>query len=372
MRRSLRLRDKSKDIQSASAGPSTEDRKRRRSEELDDAEEEPSRTSVKKKAKKSRSDEDEEPAAAVALSKEKKKMPREFRKVRGNAPLDIFFEIFMHLDPGDLLRLARTSKNLRNVLMSKSSESAWRAARSNVDHGLPPLPDDLSEPQYAHLVFSDSYCHNCLRQRKCEKVLWVLQMRCCKTCASHLLTTLDKVKESLNVDDRLADVIPYVFVAGHEIDKRPHYMSYRMVSVSTARNYKAEFDGLKSDEEEIAWLDRMKKIQRMQMQYEVLYRDWECKKKRARDQELAVIRGQRKADILNRLGELGWREEAEIIIHPRGYDNFSWHKLVHQSKKLTDRVWNNTVQRELVQMLTKHKTNRLSYGGCPCCKDSVR
>ncbi|KAE9393654.1 hypothetical protein BT96DRAFT_214610 [Gymnopus androsaceus JB14] len=223
MRRSLRLRDKSKDIQSASAGPSTEDRKRRRSEELDDAEEEPSRTSVKKKAKKSRSDEDEEPAA-VALSKEKKKMPREFRKVRGkfglleklakDAPLDIFFEIFMHLDPGDLLRLARTSKNLRNVLMSKSSESVWRAARSNVDHGLPSLPDDLSEPQYAHLVFFDSYCHNCLRKMKFVGVLWALQMRCCKTCYSHLFTAWDDVKVSLNLDDRLVDVIPHVFIVG--------------------------------------------------------------------------------------------------------------------------------------------------------------
>lgn len=42
------------------------------------------------------------------------------------------------------------------MLMSKSSESIWRATRSNVE-GIPPLPDDLSEPQYAHLLFSQ-YC----------------------------------------------------------------------------------------------------------------------------------------------------------------------------------------------------------------------
>ncbi|KAE9389351.1 hypothetical protein BT96DRAFT_766429, partial [Gymnopus androsaceus JB14] len=64
-----------------------------------------------------------------------------------------FLQIFMHLEPGDLLQLARTSKDLRNVLMSKSSESIWRTARENIEPGLPRLPDDLSEPEYAHLLF---------------------------------------------------------------------------------------------------------------------------------------------------------------------------------------------------------------------------
>ncbi|KAE9389340.1 hypothetical protein BT96DRAFT_773030, partial [Gymnopus androsaceus JB14] len=66
--------------------------------------------------------------------------------------------IFMHLDPGDLLRLVHTSKDLWNILMSKSSESVWHMARSNVDH-LPPLPDDLSKPEYTHFLFFNSYCH---------------------------------------------------------------------------------------------------------------------------------------------------------------------------------------------------------------------
>ncbi|KAJ3884202.1 hypothetical protein GG344DRAFT_60744, partial [Lentinula edodes] len=43
------------------------------------------------------------------------------------------------------------------ILMSKSTSDVWRAARENVV-GLPPLPSDLNEPQYAHLIF-DAYCH---------------------------------------------------------------------------------------------------------------------------------------------------------------------------------------------------------------------
>lgn len=41
--------------------------------------------------------------------------------------------------------------------MSKSSESIWRIARETLND-LPPRPDDLNEPQYAHLLF-EPYCH---------------------------------------------------------------------------------------------------------------------------------------------------------------------------------------------------------------------
>ncbi|KAG6335460.1 hypothetical protein ID866_3634 [Astraeus odoratus] len=52
-------------------------------------------------------------------------------------PLDILFEIFGHLNPLDVLRLARTTKQFRRVLMHRSALSIWIAARQNV----PNLPD---------------------------------------------------------------------------------------------------------------------------------------------------------------------------------------------------------------------------------------
>ncbi|KAF9468003.1 hypothetical protein BDZ94DRAFT_1133081, partial [Collybia nuda] len=72
-------------------------------------------------------------------------------------PLDILFEIFGHLHPLDVLHLARTSRGLRTILMSRSSLSVWVSAFSNV-RGLPFCPSDMSEPQYANLAF-DEHCH---------------------------------------------------------------------------------------------------------------------------------------------------------------------------------------------------------------------
>ncbi|KAH8118056.1 hypothetical protein DFH11DRAFT_1851021 [Phellopilus nigrolimitatus] len=68
---------------------------------------------------------------------------------------DIFFEIAHYLGPDDLLRMSRSSKAIRGLLMSKNSKPIWRAAEKAVE--LPKCPSDLSSPQYASFVF-DKYC----------------------------------------------------------------------------------------------------------------------------------------------------------------------------------------------------------------------
>lgn len=117
--------------------------------------------------------------------RKKRVVPKPFRKVRGrlgllerlvkDVPLEVSLEvcddnpcfslisshrtkIFCYLEPRDLLRLSRTSHELRNILMSKSSEDIWRAARQNLRGELQPPPPDLNEPQYAYIMF-EPFCH---------------------------------------------------------------------------------------------------------------------------------------------------------------------------------------------------------------------
>lgn len=65
-------------------------------------------------------------------------------------------QIFGHLRPYDLLRLARTTKALRDILMRRSAISIWKDARASIA-GFPETPDDMDEPQYAHLAF-EPFC----------------------------------------------------------------------------------------------------------------------------------------------------------------------------------------------------------------------
>lgn len=62
----------------------------------------------------------------------------------------------MYLHPKDLLTLARSSKDLRSLFLSRTTLFLWKAARSNVPD-MPPCPEDMSEPAYASLMF-DTHC----------------------------------------------------------------------------------------------------------------------------------------------------------------------------------------------------------------------
>lgn len=66
-------------------------------------------------------------------------------------------QICAHLHPKDVLNLSRASKDLRAFFLSRNSTSIWKAALANLP-GLPPCPDDLSEPAYVNLMFS-LQCH---------------------------------------------------------------------------------------------------------------------------------------------------------------------------------------------------------------------
>ncbi|TFK81995.1 hypothetical protein K466DRAFT_557211 [Polyporus arcularius HHB13444] len=72
-------------------------------------------------------------------------------------PLDVLFEIFRSLHPRDLLSLARTSKDFRALLMSRSSASYWATSRKQIQ-GLPEIPEDISEPAFSNLIFCN-HCH---------------------------------------------------------------------------------------------------------------------------------------------------------------------------------------------------------------------
>ena len=83
------------------------------------------------------------------------------------------------------------------MLMCRNARSVWKASFGN-DPDIPPVPDDLNEPQYARLLFDKSCMvgarqilihskSHAMQSQEClapnvSTVAWGARWRCCKKC----------------------------------------------------------------------------------------------------------------------------------------------------------------------------------------------
>ncbi|THU81981.1 hypothetical protein K435DRAFT_766953, partial [Dendrothele bispora CBS 962.96] len=281
---------------------------------------------------------------------------KRFKKVRGRLgllhklatemPLDVIFEIFGHLEPLDILRLSRTSRDLRNLLTSRSSEHVWRNARLNVEE-LPSLPTDLNEIQYAKLVF-DAICQVC--GTHCHSVYWDCRIRCCQKCARQTLLPRHELCEGLSPTMRMdiEKFIEYV-PSDHIRSKRGATQeiflpsAFQMISNDYEQKVKVLNDKGESvdDEEKLAaWRLSMDTKRAEHQHYTCLCERWGTLKSLSRSYELLQLRDQRKNQIEARLIESGWGPELEHPIFEGCSSNLWDHKLIDQARPLTDRTWN--------------------------------
>ncbi|THU96801.1 hypothetical protein K435DRAFT_754590 [Dendrothele bispora CBS 962.96] len=261
-------------------------------------------------------------------------------------PMDILYEIFGHLEPYDVLRLARTSKPLRNFLMDRSqSISVWRAARSNV--GLPSPLDSMSEPAFADLVFNGQ-CHNCeCMMRQSENILWMFATRLCNNCRSRLLRPVWSILVSHNLTTKVDDL---------KLDKCLPTEQGRLFMVSMVEKHLEEYAKAISTSQDLdSWF--AEKIARMTARRESvkLYEEWVRFRARERIRERENTRERRKAAILRKLAVLGWQEEIDNL-SPRG--DFHSHPFVREPKELTDRIWMR-IQDPLIDLMKQVKNVRM-------------
>ncbi|THU96348.1 hypothetical protein K435DRAFT_778562 [Dendrothele bispora CBS 962.96] len=299
---------------------------------------------------------------------------KEYKGVRGkrgllekvkDLPLELLLiEICQYLEPLDILRLARTSKNLRGILMSRSSKDIWETARANVD-GLPPLPPDLNEPQYAHLLF-DSYCHKCM-QNRCEIIIWQCRMRCCKKCLSttfypfpYLVRKFPELarRESFGqLFDIICWSIPHLDCDFENIKSpwRHHDKAYLPDLVDVF--FRELEEHIPDDEANIPafqdWVvDKLNQRTAVVAHAEACISWYQCRTVQ-RLEEIYTIKMRRKEAIIEKLKALGW-EETISRLAKKWRDPFSRHKSVNQPRDLTERSWNN-IQGGLVEFLTEQK-----------------
>ncbi|KAF8549750.1 hypothetical protein OG21DRAFT_1488305 [Imleria badia] len=149
---------------------------------------------------------------APPAKKRRRKDTATSKKQRGGKPLplageacrlnlDVLFLIAAaYIHPIDLLNLARTCKSLRQLLMDRSSAFVWKAARRQVN-GLPDCPADLTEHEYANLVFY-ARCYGCDQYTK--TVLWEMRRRYCPDCRIKRFCALSSCHEVVPRNNVLA------------------------------------------------------------------------------------------------------------------------------------------------------------------------
>ncbi|KAA1467018.1 hypothetical protein DENSPDRAFT_831972 [Dentipellis sp. KUC8613] len=131
-------------------------------------------------------------------------------KVMLDMPLDILYEVFSHLTPADLIHLARTSKSLRLLLLSRRSSFIWRSVRTQVPGPtVPNPPEDMSEPSWANLIFGGPFCSNC-GKRGVNRIDFALRRRLCQACVAEGLVTFQKIPTKLwGLFPVVPDMVPY-------------------------------------------------------------------------------------------------------------------------------------------------------------------
>ncbi|KDQ59954.1 hypothetical protein JAAARDRAFT_637562 [Jaapia argillacea MUCL 33604] len=263
-------------------------------------------------------------------------------------PLDIFFEIFGHLYPKDLLRLTWTSKAFHNILARSSSKWLWEQARSNVEN-LPECPSYLTEPQYARLLF-DPHCHYC-GTSGVQVVLWIYRRRACKACLDqHFVEFHSLTLPSFPCEAEWDEILPKV--------RRERYSRPNLCPKDEVDLVFQHIEALRDDEDGLASFI----LQRTIFMAEVSLHASRCESYQTdlaeqRTQERSEMRTRRVDVIRNRLVDMGFEQDI-IALEQSNPRALRRHRLIWQAKELTDKNWND-IKPSLAAWLTDLREHRI-------------
>ncbi|KAF9781569.1 hypothetical protein BJ322DRAFT_1076985 [Thelephora terrestris] len=273
-------------------------------------------------------------------------------------PPDVFREIVSDLHPMDILHLARTSLNIRAILMSRDSAHIWATARSVV--GMPECPPDLSEPQYASLMFERT-CFACGSTRAMRRSAQ-LKVRFCGSCW----------KENVKTSHELgAALMPKFSPKDYVLDLLPSSDDVYVVAsrLSRCSFYKPEYDAvlkhygeLKESGRLLSLLAFKKERQEFVRQCFEFGRDvdswWRVysAKRSAENEKVREHKNEDKQERKNfvhaKLIEAGYAAEDFPV------SNSEWEKTVTKRVKLTDKYWSSKMLPRLKVMIEAEQARK--------------
>ncbi|GLB35493.1 hypothetical protein LshimejAT787_0210580 [Lyophyllum shimeji] len=277
------------------------------------------------------------PAAPVAVK------PRRGRKgglaLLPDLPLDVLFEIFKHLRPLDLLRLARSWKRMRAFLMSRRSRWIWRQALSRLE-GLPSCPPGMSEPQFTDLMFS-SHCHYCGAE-PVPTILWLTRNRACKVCFPKHFRQAKDILHDPRFSGLPAECWKFAEITGRII----HSTSFapvtsrdtcrQIVNLELLEKLTNEYMVIAGHASRVErWLSETRRDHEAWARTAESLVSWLRQQAQKRSLELLAARQRRLDAVIRYLNAAGWTED----IRKMDLDLLRYHKLVNIPRDLTERVW---------------------------------
>ncbi|KAH6919143.1 hypothetical protein BKA70DRAFT_1394532, partial [Coprinopsis sp. MPI-PUGE-AT-0042] len=216
-------------------------------------------------------------------------------------PMDLLFEVFGKLDPLDLLHLSRTTKALRDILMSRSSIAIWKECLRN--SGLPPCPDDMNEPQWADLAFG-KHCQVCLRAVP-QHLAWDARVRACSRCVESTLFSHHEL-ETNNLPRRLLPCVPSIEYQTTGRRRR----EVRGYHLATVRKWIAEYADVAPSEGD-AWIDARILESEARDEHTELCVEWHAYQLNEKEEKANADKDARISIIITKLENAGFSDSIE-------------------------------------------------------------
>ncbi|OCH91535.1 hypothetical protein OBBRIDRAFT_792126 [Obba rivulosa] len=257
-----------------------------------------------------------------------------------NMPLDIVLEILTYLGPRELLQLARTNKAFRAMLMSRTSQSVWKASRRNAS--VPERPARLSEPAFAHLLYSN-YCHICLTLRSVQP-MWEYGVRYCGDCKKARFPCMESTIHE-EFDGKAFSFFNFLTVRRGPRKHRVYY--YHIPEMEYFRSAWHMLGGDKDLRRK--FIQENTQLREKKIQFGRFCKLWVGDQAVARAEELDRIREKRLNAIVEKLRAMGYKEEIEWIARD-DYAPLSEHRLVRKAEPLTARAWKG-MKEEIIDLM---------------------
>ncbi|TFK78431.1 hypothetical protein K466DRAFT_560510 [Polyporus arcularius HHB13444] len=281
-----------------------------------------------------------------------------------NVPMDIFFEITAHLDPIDILQLARVSKDLRAMLLSRTSRHIWIATRKNVSPPPPDCPESLSEPRYAYLLF-ERFCMLCGAGRAVN-VHYAGLARLCRECWKRDVRKACTLAKDIAVDkDKvLLKVVPTLLpqatrdnLERHapdvpDVNQTQYSFFFRPIFIEVVEQYRVLCRSQNWNQEPMRnFIEERKRwtLERLNFRKELIR--WQAQVSSQRADAEEVAEEERVSAIIEKLRELGY----EPTDFPTADEE--WDQMMNQPRKLTSRIW-TTIHLKLVACLERERARR--------------